>query len=741
MQETPNIPEKFLKPYDSSENEQAIYDLWERSGYFNPDACIKDGICSEDAEHFSIVLPPPNVTGELHLGHAFEDSTQDAMIRFNRMRGRKTLWVPGTDHAAIATQSKFEKELYKKEKKSRHDFPREDFFDLVQEFALANQSTILSQLKRMGTSLDWSRLRFTLDDERQQAVVEAFKRMYDAGLIYQAGRIVNWDPKGQTTISDDEIIYKEETTKFYYFKYGPFTIGTARPETKFADKYIIVNPHDKRYAEYEHMQQFEIEWINGPITATLIKDDAADPELGTGAMTITPWHSQVDFELAQKYDLPIEQIIDQYGKLLPIAGEFAGMKITEAREKIVEKLASKGLVEKIDDAYVHSLATAERTGATVEPQVMEQWWINVSKKFPYPHDTLPGIQKGQEVSLKDLMLHVVESEQVSIMPERFDKIYRHWIENLRDWNISRQIIYGHRIPVWYKDDELQVSFDSPGEGWVQDTDTLDTWFSSGLWSFSTLGWPSATKDFETYHPTSVLNPGYEILPLWVSRMILMSTFLTGQIPFKTAYIHGMLRDKNGQKFSKSLNNGINPLEVIDEFGTDALRMALTVGVAPGQDMNFDLQKVRAYKKFANKLWNMTRFILENIQGSEYDPAFTAYSPTDQELLECEQSLLREITKEMEEYKFYIVAEKLYHYAWHEIADNVLEESKAIFADGSTAEIDSRKQFLIQTLRNLLITLHPFMPYITETIWQELPAEVRQSERPLMVAKWPTVQEN
>lgn len=909
-----NIPEKFTKPYDPNATEESIYTLWEESGYFNPDNCCADGVCNFDGETFSIVLPPPNVTGQLHVGHAAMLAIEDIMVRFARMQGKRTLWIPGTDHAAIATQSKVEKLLSKK-KIRRHDLGRDAFLDEVNKFAMDSQSTILNQVRRMGASVDWSRLAFTLDETREKAVHTAFKEMYDAGLIYRAGRIVNWDPKGQTTISDDEVVYVEEKSKFYYFKYGPFTIGTARPETKFADKYIIVHPDDKRYAEYEHMQEFEVEWINGPIKATLIKDEVADPEMGSGAMTITPWHSQVDFELAEKYDLPREQIIDKYGKLLPIAGEFEGMKITEAREKIVEKLDKKGLLEKIDEDYEHKLATAERTGGVIEPQVMEQWWIDTEKEFAFKTDNINGIKKGQQVTLKEVMLHVVRNGQVKILPERFEKVYFNWIENLRPWNISRQIWYGHRMPVWYdennnvhlpceqkflfmrhaqtehnRDHIVQGQSDSPlteegrtqlqenarklkdtgitkilssdlgrakasaeivaaelgveieywpelreadageisgqpsdgrpflermveagtgesleelenrskmvikklkslgncngtvliiahntftsillshwhgipkehfvtkrkqwmlknaeteqltimttptGENLRQDEDTLDTWFSSGLWTFSTLGWPDSGHDLKEFHPTTVLETGYDIIFFWVARMILMSTFLLGDIPFETVYLHGLVRDEKGRKISKSLGNTVDPIELIEKYGADALRMALIIGTAPGQDAKLGEDKTKAYKKFGNKLWNITRFILENTAGVEYDPEFTHWSDTDKKLLEEQQSLVSEITKEISEYKYYLVGEKLYHYAWHNLADVILEESKLIFENNDESAI-SRKQFLMHTLRTLMITLHPFMPYITEEIWQSLE---HTTNTPLMVQPWPQV---
>ncbi|OGI63670.1 valine--tRNA ligase [Candidatus Nomurabacteria bacterium RIFCSPHIGHO2_01_FULL_40_20] len=755
------MDEKLLKPYNAKDTEDRIYQLWEESGFFNPDVCVSKGIIKKDAEAFSIVLPPPNATGVLHLGHALEDSMQDTMIRFNRMRGKKTLWVPGTDHAAIATDSKVTKML-EKEGLKKKDIGREKFLERVDKFVADSRKTIQGQLRKMGASLDWSREAFTLDKKRNTAVNTAFKKMYEDGLIYRGHRIVNWDPKGQTVISDDETIYQEQKGKFYTFKYGPFEIGTARPETKFGDKYVVMHPDDKRYAKYKHGDKMTVEWINGPIEATVIKDEIIDMEFGTGVMTITPWHSHEDFALAEKYKLDKEQIIDRYGKLLPVAEEFSGMKISDAREKIVEKLKEKGLLVSIDENYVNRVATAERTGGIIEPQIMEQWFVDVNKSIP----------SRENKSLKELMLEPVRDGKIKILPEHFEKIYYNWIENLRDWCISRQIWYGHRIPVWYhepkcitkegadmtKCENVVVSDVEPAcehcnSKFVQDEDTLDTWFSSGLWSFSTLDWPfdsaqdlrpNETKDLKTFHPTSVINPGYEILFFWVARMILMSQYLLGEIPFKTVYLHGMLRDAKGQKFSKSLGNGADPIEIINEYGADALRMSLIVGIGPGMDSKFDIQKVKAYSKFANKLWNATRFVLEqtkdfNTQGSP------VYDEEDKKSDEELEALIEEITKEMDEYKFYIVSEKLYHYFWHTFADIIIERSKKKILENKNA--DSAKALLLNHLTTLLKALHPFMPFITEEIWQIMLKSRRSNSKSevgtptetsgmLMVETWP-----
>lgn len=732
--QNPDIPEVFLKPYDAKAHEDAVYAQWEKSGFFNPDVCIKEGIAAPDAETFSIVLPPPNVTGTLHMGHAAMLAVEDILVRYHRMQGKRTLWIPGTDSAAMATQSKVEGIIYKKEKKRRDDIGREELLKRIDAFAEESKDTIIGQTKKMGSSLDWSRYAFTLDDDRYAAVMEAFIRMYDAGLVYRGGRTVNWDPNMQTTVSDDEVEYEEKTDPFYYFKYGPFTIGTVRPETKFGDKYVVMHPDDKRYAEYEHGQKIDVEWINGPITATIIKDEAADPEMGSGVMTITPWHSAVDFEIAERHGLDREPIIDERGILLDIAGEFAGTHIKKARAAIIEKMEAKGLVEKVDEAYVHNVATNSRGGGMIEPQIKEQWFVAVNKEFTMRPSEIPGITEGDTVTLKQLMIAAVEHGGTDIYPERFKRVYYNWINNLRDWCISRQIWYGHRIPVWYKAGDMKVQVDSPGDGWEQDPDTLDTWFSSGLWTFSTLGWPNDTDDLNTYHPTSVLETGYDIIFFWVARMILMSTFLRGQVPFKNVYLHGLVRDSQGRKMSKSIGNIIDPLDMIEKYGADATRLSLIIGAAPGNDMPLSEDKIRGYKKFANKIWNISRFILTSTADMDHT-ATPTLSERDTEILAELKQTVADIEAEIEKFSLYQAADKTYHYVWHELADTILEESKAIInGDDPTARY-ARQHVLAECLTTSLKLLHPYMPFVTETIWQELPSEMKDHEM-LMVAKWP-----
>ncbi len=716
-----NIPEKLLKPYSSKDTEERIYSAWESSGFFNPDVCVEKGITAPDAEAFSIVLPPPNVTGTLHLGHSFEDAMEDVLVRYNRMSGKKTLWVPGTDHAAIATQSKVEK-IIEKEGKRKTDLGREAFLQRVDAFAQESHDTIVSQLRLMGSSLDWSREAFTLDKERNFAVRSAFKRMYDDGLIYRGYRIVNWDPKGQTVISDDEIVHEERKAKMYTFKYSkdfPISISTTRPETKVGDTAVAVNPSDERYAQFIG-KEYDAQFCGVPIHIKIVADEAVEKEFGTGALGVTPAHSQIDAEIAKRHDLPTVQVVNEYAKMMVGGENLSGKKTIEAREVIVAWLKDEGLLEK-EEEITQNISLAERSGGIIEPLPKLQWFINVNKPIP----------DRSNKTLKELMLEPVKNGAISILPDRFENVYFNWIENLRDWCISRQIWYGHRIPVWYKDDEIFCGIDAPtDEGWVQDEDTLDTWFSSGLWTFSTLGWPNQTSDLKQYHPNAIVMPGYEILFFWVARMILMSQYLLGEIPFKTVYLHGIVRDASGKKFSKSANNGVDPLEVINQYGTDALRISLIAGVGPGNDIKFDLQKVKAYAKFANKLWNIARFIFENTATLDRS-ASPALDAEDQTTLDEIDALMREITKEMEEFKFYLVAEKLYHYVWHTFADIVIERSKKkIEAGGAGAA--SAQQLLLDALPTLLKALHPFMPFVTEELWGLLP----ENDKLLMIEKWP-----
>ncbi len=734
----PNIPEEFLKPYDPATEEPAMIKRWDDSGFANPDVCIENGVTSADAPAYSIVLPPPNVTGTLHMGHAAMVAVEDILVRYARMQGKRTLWIPGTDSAAIATQSKVEGDIYKKEKITRYDLGRDELMRRIELFTEESKSTIINQVRTLGASLDWSRYAYTMDEPRYNAVMTAFVKMYEAGLIYRGDRIVNWDPNLQTTVSDDEIEHVQKTDPFYYFQYGPFVIGTVRPETKFGDKYVVMHPEDARFAQYKHGDTFELEWINGPITATVIKDEAVDMEAGSGVMTITPAHSLVDFEIAERHGLDKERVIDDRGILLPIAGEFAGQHIKKARAAIVEKLQAKGLVVKTEENYVHNIATNSRGGGTIEPQIKKQWFVGVNKEFTLTHSEIKGMPSGTTTTLKQLMKHVVESGEVGITPERFERVYYNWIDNLRDWCISRQIWFGHRIPVWYRrhpsGDTVDIHCSVIGpedDSWERDPDTLDTWFSSGLWTISTLGWPDESPDLKTYHPTAVLETGYDILFFWVARMILMTGFCVGQVPFKQVYLHGLVRDGQGRKMSKSLGNIIDPLDMIKKYGADATRLSLIVGAQPGNDLKLSEDRVRGYKHFANKLWNVSRFVLEHADAAEGE-----MNAGDAALVAEAQAIVAEATKNMDGFRLDLAADALYHFVWDRFAAEILEESKEVLKGEDASARASRARALYDILTISLKALHPFMPFVTEAIWQRLP---RKEQEILMVARWPHVQ--
>ena len=715
-QQNSHIPEVFLKPYNPLQHETSIYKMWEESGYFNP-----DNLPGERTEAFSIVMPPPNANASLHAGHALFVTVEDIMIRYERMRGKKALWLPGSDHAGFETQAVYEKHL-QKEGRSRFDMTNDELRSEIWDFVQANKKTMEDQVRSLGASCDWGRELFTLDERVITVVHNTFKQLETDGLLYRGRRTVNWCPKHQTSFSNLEVEYDERTDPFYYIQYGPFVIGTARPETKFGDKYVVMHPDDERYAEYTHGQQIEVEWINGPITATVIKDEASDPELGTGCMTITPWHSNVDFDIAKRHDLDYEQIIDWRGKLLPIAAEFEGMNINEARAKIVEKLDAKGLLVKVDEAYTHSVPCCYKCSREIEPQVKEQWFINMQP-------------------LADKAIKALDDGQFTFTTDRDERVFRHWLEKIEDWPIARQIAWGIPIPAkicvdcghGMVDLSNSITKCTKCNGAVaQDPDTFDTWFSSGQWPLATTGFPDS-DDFKTYYPTSVMETGKDIIFFWVARMVMLGLYRTGQVPFKKIYLHGMVRDKKGIKMSKSKGNVIAPKEIQDKYGTDALRMGLMVNNAPGTDMNLDPDKVNAYKKFANKIWNITRFSLDNLEGLDITAALT---DSDAANLETElQKAIVDITAQMNKDRFDLAAEKLYAFVWDYFASTLIEESKELLASPDAAIRASRQRLLAEYLVTSLKMLHPFMPFVTETIWQELPSELKDKDI-LMVAKWP-----
>ena len=699
--------EKFAKPYDPTETEPRIYKEWEESGYFNPDK-LPESLTAENGKPFTVIMPPPNANGSLHAGHAVFVAIEDLITRFRRMQGYSALWLPGADHAGFETQVVYEKKL-EKEGRSRFGMDPDELRKEIMDFTLHNKSFMEGQLRELGASCDWSREKFTLDPEIVKTVYATFMQLHEDKLLYRGKKIVNWCSKHQTSLSNLETENTEENTPFYYFKYGPFTIGTVRPETKFGDKYVVMHPDDKRYEKYKHGDTFELEWINGPITATVIKDEAADMEKGTGVMTITPWHSDVDFEIAKRHNLDVEQIIDWDGKLLPIAQEFAGMKISAARQLIVEKLEKKDLLEKTDNEYKNVVKRCYKCNTIIEPQVKDQWFVSMR-------------------TLADKALAAIEKDEITFYPEHYKKILIHWLTNIEDWNISRQIAWGIPIPAWYKGDEIHIGESAPGDGWVKETDTFDTWFSSGQWPFATLGYPDG-EDFKKFYPTQVMETAGEIIFFWVARMIMFGLYRTGQVPFKDVYLHGLVVAKDGSKMSKSKGNVISPIELSEKYGTDALRMGLIIGNTPGTSTALYEDKIKGYKHFANKLWNISRFIFDNTDESKTESIPTE---TDSELWKEMVALVKEVTSDLEEFRFYLAGEKLYHYGWNRLADQILEDSKKIFAGDDAAAKDSRKVVLRKLLSELLKLLHPFMPFVTEEIWQSMP----EHSTPLIVTKWP-----
>ncbi|MCB9834621.1 valine--tRNA ligase [Candidatus Nomurabacteria bacterium] len=711
--------DKVYKPQDY---EDQIYQKWQDSSAFVPSDDQSKGV-------FSIPMPPPNATGVLHIGHCLMLAIQDSLVRYNRMQGKSTLWIPGTDHAGLATNAVIEKQLAE-QGTNKYELGREAFVKRTKEFVENSRGTINEQIKLMGASCDWSRERYTFDPAMNQIVSRVFVKMYHDGLIYRGHRIVNWDPNLMTNVSDDEVEHILEKANLYYFKFGPFVISTARPETKFGDKYIVVHPDDPRYQDYQHRQELEVEWIFGKTKITVIKDSAIDMEFGTGAMTITPWHDALDFEIAVRHDLDKEQVIDFDGKMLGIAGECQGMTILEARERVVEILDHKGLLVKVDPNYQHSIAINSRNKGIIEPQIRLQWFVDVNRK---------AIDwKGQKQSLKEVMQVVIRDHSIEIIPEYFDKTYFAWIDNLKDWCISRQIWWGHQIPVWYREGQIYVDTVPPKDDdkgqWEQDPDTLDTWFSSGLWSWSTLidqelGADSnlsldqlleMSSDYQKYHPVSLLETGYDIIFFWVARMILMTTYSTGQIPFKKVYLHGLVRTKSGKKMSKSdPSTIIDPLEVVPEYGADALRLAMLVGLSPGSDSKIYLEKIAKHRNFCNKLWNVARY-LESLPADKKQDA-SIRSSHDYYIVQRLNQLMVEVNAGFESYNLSVVGQSLESFLWDDFADWYIEASK----------VEANPTLARAILLEYLKLLHPLAPFITEVIWLELGGQGL-----LISANWP-----
>lgn len=877
--------------YDIKELEERIYKLWEKSGFFNPDN-LK---LPKGAKSFSMMMPPTNANGSLHAGHGLVMTIQDIITRYKRMRGFKTLWLPGMDHAGFETQVVYEKQL-EKEGRSRFQMDPKILYEEILKFTLNNKQNIKEQIEKMGASCDWSREKFTLDPEIVKVVEQTFKKLYDNGLVYRGKKIVNWCAKHQTSLSDLETSDVEQVDELYYLKYGPFVIATARPETKFGDKYVVMHPDDKRYSKYTHGEKLELEWINGKISATVIKDKAIDMKFGTGAMTITPWHDQVDFEMAERHKLDREQIIDLNGKLLPIAGEFAGLKIKEARPKIIEKLQTKGLVDKIETDYSHVVKTCYKCNTLIEPQIKEQWFI---KMKPLAKPAIAAIKSGK----------------VKYLPEHYKKISLHWMQNILDWNISRQITWGIRIPAWFclgcttpkinapikekwflvrhgetdwnKEKKYMGRTDVPlnetginqaketakklkgekidliitsnlkraeqtariiaeelgiktvvideslkerdggdewegktldrslythpsyvpegGEGWKeveervwsafknhrinhkgknvlvvshggvmrilrlmikklnqeeglqlphfqnteilpmeistpckncggdlyeQDTDVFDTWFSSGQWPFATLLANTKTgKDFKLYYPNDIMETAGDLIFFWVARMIMFGLYVTGKVPFKTVYLHGLVLDAKGQKMSKSRGNVINPLEITDKYGTDAFRIGLVIGNTPGTSLALSEDRIRGYRNFATKIWNVSRFVMMNKPTNINKLKYTFTKQDKKDLAELKKIKVV-ITRHLDKFEFHLAAEKIYHYFWHTFADKIIEAAKPRLSEEDEKEKLATYLKLETMLLESLKMLHPFMPFITEEVWQKFNPKTL-----LMVEKW------
>jgi len=892
--------------YDPKRVEDEVYRRWEASGFLNP-----DNLPARHKKPFTVIMPPPNANGALHLGHAVFVTLQDIMIRFQRMRGKKTLWLPGADHAGFETQVVFDKRL-EKEGRNRFQIPRDELFREMWDFTMANKVVMEGQLRKLGASCDWSREKFTLDPDIVAVVTDTFVKLHEDGLLYRGERIVNWCVKHQTALSDLEVRYEERTDPLYHIRYGPLTLATVRPETKFGDTAVAVHPKDKRYRDYVG-RDLEIETLIGPAKIRVIADEVVDPNFGTGVIKVTPAHDPTDFEIGKRHNLEVRPVIGKDGRLNEKTGPYAGLKVAEARARVAADMQASGLIARIEPEYKHNVAVCYKCGTVLEPLVMPQWFVAMTKSLRKKQET--GDKKQRAKSLRDMAVDAVKSGKIKFVPDRTKKVFFHWMANLRDWNISRQISWGIRIPAWYirpskpihiryfvhgttKDNEkgiatghhqgelsdvgehqnavlkklvdgekfdivlssdltraietartvfpntkilsdkrlrecnygdlngkpqskfktpefyiehqhphgeslkdvegrvrellAEISKNYPGnkiafvshrapqlalevilnnktweeavrsdwrlqkawqpgwsyefselvglnpyEGWEQDPDVLDTWFSSGQWPFATLGYPKG-KDFKTFYPTDVMETGYDILFFWVARMIMLGLYRTGKVPFKTVYLHGLVRDKDRQKMSKSKGNVIDPLGVAEQYGTDAVRMALTIGNIPGQDVVITEEKIRGYRNFANKLWNIHRFIAMRYDSSLAKGGKVAYTPADRKRLKEFARLAKRVTADLERFRFHHAADALYHYAWHTFADGIIESVKPRLEPKNAAE-DRRaaQSLLVEIHANVLKLTHPFMPFITEELWEHLGALTGRKPSLLIVEPWPT----
>ncbi len=697
------------KKYNHIEVEKDKYEKWKKAGYFNSGDLTKTPYC--------IVIPPPNVTGKLHLGHAWDTTLQDIIIRYKRMQGYDCLWLPGMDHAGIATQAKVDARL-RSEGINPRSLTREQWLEKAWSWKEEYASTIHTQWARLGLSLDYNKERFTLDDGLNYAVRKVFVDLYNKGLIYRGERIINWDPVQMTALSSEEVIYKEDKGAFYHLKYyiegtdEYLDVATTRPETLFGDTAVAVNPKDKRYTKYLGKNVI-LPIMNKPIP--IITDEHADPEFGTGVVKITPAHDPNDFEVGLRHNLERITIMNPDATMNELTGKYQGMTREACRKALLKDLQDQDLLIRIEE-MTHSVGHSERSDAVIEPYLSKQWFV---KMRPLADAVLTN-QKNKDT-------------KVNFIPERFEKIMNHWMEITYDWCISRQLWWGHRIPVWYRGEEVYCGMEEPsGEGWIQDPDVLDTWFSSALWPFSTLGWPNKTADFERYFPNDCLVTGYDIIPFWVNRMTFQSLEFTGTRPFKDCLIHGLIRDKQGRKMSKSLGNGVDPMDVIEKYGCDSLRYFLATSTATGMDLRYDEEKVSSTWNFINKLWNASRFVLMNIEDlttKEFDITKNL-SLSDKWILTKSNNLIKNIKKHMDNYEFNVVGSELYSFIWDDFCDWYIELSK-INMNNTT------KSILCHILTEILKMLHPFMPYVTEEIYQMLP--IKDSET-IMLSPYPVFKE-
>lgn len=711
------MSKELEKQYNPKNVEDRLYKSWLDKKYFHAKR-------EADKETYTIVIPPPNITGQLHMGHALDNTLQDILIRYHRMAGYDTLWLPGTDHASIATEAKIV-EAMKKEGLTKEDLGREKFLERAWDWKAQYGGRIIEQLKKMGSSCDWDRERFTLDEGCNKAVNEVFCKLYEKGLIYRGERIINWCPHCLTSISDAEVEYEDQAGHFWHLRYpfkdgsGYLELATTRPETLLGDTAVAVNPNDERYKDMVG-KTLILPLVHREIP--VVADDYVEMDFGTGVVKITPAHDPNDFEVGLRHNLEVINVLTPDAKITDDYPAYAGMDRYEARKAIVKDLEKEGALVEIED-YSHNVGTCYRCGTTVEPRVSKQWFVKMKP-------------------LADPAIDAVKNGETKFIPQRFEKVYFHWLENIRDWCISRQLWWGHRIPAWYCADcgEITVSRTAPdacahcgSQNITQDPDTLDTWFSSALWPFSTLGWPEETEDLKHYYPTNTLVTGYDIIPFWVMRMMFSGIEQTGKAPFDTVLIHGLVRDAQGRKMSKSLGNGIDPLEIIDKYGADALRFTLATGNSPGNDMRFSDERVEASRNFANKIWNAARFILMNLGENEPAPHIPEnLILEDKWILSLYNALVVGVTDSLEKFELGMAVQKLYDFIWDVFCDWYIEIAKIRLNGEDETAKSTVKAVLVYVMSNTLKLLHPFMPFITEEIWQTLPHEGES----IMVANWP-----